>query len=407
MTMSLTHSTLTLSPPDSTMEMLGLFQGSQGFVKKTPLDEFIRGKGGRDRGLSMNRDAQQVPSPASGGRPADLLDRIFGEPRPLRTLDLLPPDQPLRPVPPIRRWRYNGLVRLLAFAAILVVGAIVVGFGATVVLNSLGMSTDAILDRFAGLVQVTAIVGVVLAYWLVGRFVEQRRPLFELAASRAGRGLLCGLGLGVVLMLGCATLLGVLGVFRIEGFNAGYSPWAALLSLGFSAAITEEIAFRGILFRLVEGTLGSWIAIAVSALVFGAAHLGNPEATWFGAIGIALEAGVLFAALYAFTRSLWTVMGLHFAWNVVQGPVLGIVVSGSSAQGNGFVQSSLLGPAWLSGGQFGIEASAVTIVVLTALGGWLLVELARRGLIVQPFWVRHRLLGQRPDLGRVVRDSRG
>jgi len=49
----------------------------------------------------------------------------------------------------------------------------------------------------------------------------------------------------------------------------------------------------------------------------------------------------------------------------------------------------------------------VTIVVLTALGGWLLVELARRGLIVQPFWVRHRLLGQRPDLGRVVRDPRG
>ncbi len=44
MTMSLTHSTLTLSPPDSTMEMLGLFQGSQEFVKKTPLDEFTRGQ---------------------------------------------------------------------------------------------------------------------------------------------------------------------------------------------------------------------------------------------------------------------------------------------------------------------------------------------------------------------------
>ena len=66
----------------------------------------------------------------------------------------------------------NGL---LAFAAILVINTIIINFGATVVLNSLGMSTDAILDRFAGLVQVTAIVGVVLAYWLVGRFVEQRR----------------------------------------------------------------------------------------------------------------------------------------------------------------------------------------------------------------------------------------
>lgn len=48
-------------------------------------------------------------------------------------------------------------------------------------------------------------------------------------------------------------------------------------------------------------------------LAFGVAHLTNPHATWQGALGIALEAGLLFAALYAFTRSLWVVIGAHYA----------------------------------------------------------------------------------------------
>ncbi len=329
---------------------------------------------------------------ATGRDPSGLAERILGIPAPLRGLDLLPPDQPARPYPQFHSRRFNVFVRLLAFGTILIVGGIAVAFATLMVTSSLGEpAAESLLGAFDWLRPVAA-VGVAIAYWLVGRLVEQRHPIFELAGSRAVRGLGTGLGLGVTLMATCACLLAMLGVFRIEGFNPGYSPWMAVLGVGFSAAVTEEILFRGILFRLVEAGLGSWVAIAVSAVVFGASHLGNPEATVLGAVGIALEAGVLFAALYAFTRSLWVVIGLHFAWNVVQGPVLGIVVSGSSTTGAGFVRSSLVGPGWLSGGQFGIEASAITIVVLTALGVWVLSELVRRGLIVRPCWVRRRLL---------------
>ena len=85
-------------------------------------------------------------------------------------------------------------------------------------------------------------------------------------------------------------------------------------------------------------------------------------------------------------------MGVHFAWNAVQGPLLGIVVSGSSAGGTGLIRSTMNGPEWLSSGAFGAEASAVTIVLLTAVGVFLMVEVGRRGLAVQPTWVRRRVL---------------
>lgn len=343
--------------------------------------------------------ASSARTPADGRR-AGILDRIFGAPSAVRDADLLPVDQPLRPTDQ-RAGRtalqYNGFVRLLVFGAIVAAAMVAIVFVATMVNNSLGFSSDSMWTTLQVWVQAAAVVAIVVAYWVVGRFVERRRPLYELAPRRAVRGLASGIALGVVLMAICAGCLGLLGVFRIEGVNFGYSWWSALLTVGLSAAVTEEILFRGILFRFVEAGFGTWAAIAVSAVFFGAGHLGNPQATLLGAVGIAFEAGILFAALYAFTRSLWTVMGLHFAWNVVQGPVLGIVVSGTSTSGNGFLRSSLTGPEWLSGGSFGIEASTLTIVVLTAVGIWLLVAVARRGLIVRPFWVRRRRLATSSD----------
>lgn len=325
--------------------------------------------------------------------PNPVLSRVLGEPARLRETDLLPPDQPHKPYPPAHRVRYNPLIRALIFTAIFVVTALVLGALVGVITAALGWSQGQIMGFVGNWAAVLGITSALFAYWVLGRFWERRRPIHELGG--APRGAAVGVGLGIVFMAVSVGILALLGVYRIEGFNSDYSPWMTILTVGFMAGIVEEILFRGICYRLLEDAFGSWAAIGVSALVFGLIHLGNSNATMQGAIGIALEAGLLFAALYAFTRNLWLVMGLHFAWNVVQGPILGIVVSGSSASGSGFIRSSMVGPEWLSGGVFGVEASAVTIVLLTAVGVWLMVELGRRGLIVQPSWVRKRQLAAR------------
>ena len=85
--------------------------------------------------------------------------------------------------------------------------------------------------------------------------------------------------------------------------------------LGFmtAAAVTEELLFRGVLFRVVEERTGTWIALLLSGAVFGAGHLFNPDASVWGAIAIAVEAGFMLAACYAATRTLWVPIGLRTA----------------------------------------------------------------------------------------------
>ena len=343
--------------------------------------------------------------PGVPGSPCDLepalpdhhLARLLGGfAEPLRPDDLLSLDQPPKPLRPLRRWRYNAGIRLLVFLASVLVAALLIGgtagLGWTVAFPGRPFPTA------SPLVNALAIPAFVLAYLALVWWWEKRRPPFELTLRRAG-GLLYGLAWGVGLQLLCVGVLWVAGAYRVQGFDWSYNIVPALLSAGIGAAVNEEIMFRGILYRLVEDTFGTWVAIALSGLTFGLAHLTNAHASLQGALAIALEAGVLFAALYALTRSLWLVIGFHFAWNMVQGPVLGIVLSGSSSEGTGYLRSTLEGPAWLAGGGFGMEASLVTVVILTALAACLLVVLRRRGLVVHPFWVRHRTLTAREAAG--------
>lgn len=335
----------------------------------------------------------------------DLVTRIFGEIPTLRDEDLLSRDQPLEPVPPIHRWRYNAGLRALAFVAGFVGLSALAGLIAGLVLAAMGGSLDEISQQTQSLSSLLTIPVAILCYLLLAKWMEQRNPTFEFGRRKLVSMLLLGLALGVVLQLVCVGILALVGAYRVEGFDPSYNPWPMIMGAGFSAAIVEEILFRGVLYRLAEDTFGTWIAIVISGLVFGLVHLKNDQATLQGALAIALEAGILFAVLYAMTRSLWLVMGLHFAWNVVQGPVLGIVVSGSSASGSGLVRSTLEGPEWLAGGPFGMEASLVTIVVLVALAAVLLVRLARSGQIVQPTWVRKRRLVARNAASGVSADG--
>ena len=132
--------------------------------------------------------------------------------------------------------------------------------------------------------------------------------------------------------------------------------------------------------------MGSWLALIVSAALFGLIHLLNPNATAVAAIAIALEAGVLLAAAYMFTRRLWLAIGMHFAWNFTQGGIFGVDVSGHEAKG--LFQARLVGPELLSGGKFGAETSILAVTVCLGAGIVLIVMAVRKGNVVRPFWVR-------------------
>jgi membrane protease YdiL (CAAX protease family) len=150
---------------------------------------------------------------------------------------------------------------------------------------------------------------------------------------------------GSVEQLGWGSFLGFLAAI---GTNVG-------------AAVTEEIVFRAVLFRILAQRWGTGVALTVSALLFGLLHLVNPGASVWGAIAIAIEAGLMLGAAYALTRSLWFPIGLHFGWNMAEGGIFGTTVSGSTNHG-GLLHTVLDGPNILTGGDFGPEASVFAIL---------------------------------------------
>lgn len=205
----------------------------------------------------------------------------------------------------------------------------------------------------------------IAAYWLFCRYAE-RAPMSDFARQRSGLELVAGLTGGALLFAAVIGAAAALGVYRIEGEGNSATIWVSLAFLALVPGFTEEILFRGILFRFIEKAGGSGIALLVTSLFFGLAHIFNPNATIFSSLAIALEAGLMLGAVYMLTRRLWAVIGGHAAWNFTQGWVFGVPVSGGEA--HGLIRSSRTGPELLTGGDFGLEASVIALVLCTAAG---------------------------------------
>lgn len=215
------------------------------------------------------------------------------------------------------------------------------------------------------------------------------QPRDDLPWKGSGSGLLLGLVFGLLLFSAIVGVAALLHVYRIVGDGGTQELVSALVSIAIVPAFTEELLFRGILFRWLEEFVGSWAALALTSALFGAAHIMNPNATLLSSLAIAIEAGVLLGAVYMLTRNLWMAMGLHAAWNFTQGEIFDVPVSGIDS--HGLVEAQLSGPPLLSGGAFGLEASVIAMVMATAAGAWLVMLAVRRGQLVAPMWVRRRL----------------
>ncbi len=220
----------------------------------------------------------------------------------------------------------------------------------------------------------------VLVYYGVVR-VTEKREVTEAAGRTAVSGLVRGTLLGVVIFAAVIGDIAVNGGYRILGL--GEHPIEAVGLIGFmaAAATTEELLFRGVVFRHLEKLTGTWLALTVSALAFGGMHLLNEDATWWGALCVAIAGGGMLTSAYVATRNLWLPIGLHFGWNYAQSAIFGSEVSGNGVR-QGILDSESTGNVWLSGGQFGPEASVFTVlagVLVTAGFLWLA---RRRGHLV-------------------------
>jgi len=240
---------------------------------------------------------------------------------------------------------------------------------------------------------ITLCTAVVVSYVAGVRWIERRQPI-ELLAGTGFKEFAGGLALGLGLFTAVVLLLWMFGVYRWLGWGSG-APLVGGLLFAVLTAIFEEIVFRGFLFRLTAKLLGTWGALALTSVLFGAAHSFNRGATVGSSLAIALEAGVLLGAAYALTQRLWLPIGLHVGWNFAEGAIFGMSVSGGTTKGS-LITGTLSGRNLFTGGAFGPEASIIAVVICLAAALFLLSRTARLGRLEPPAWTGVAVLPHLP-----------
>jgi uncharacterized protein len=220
------------------------------------------------------------------------------------------------------------------------------------------------------------LVAALLAGYLCTRWLEGLpwRALGLWLHARWLRDFLIGSVIGVG-SLALATAIAAAGGglrFTVSDRNTLFQVGQTLLFsalLFILAALAEEALFRGYPLQTLTRANLAWLAVFLTSVPFAAVHLRNPNVVaGFTFINTAL-AGVWLAVAYLRTRSLWFPLGIHWAWNWALGSLFGLPVSGiTDIAPNPLLHGTDLGPAWLTGGSYGIEgglACTITLIVST------------------------------------------
>lgn len=225
------------------------------------------------------------------------------------------------------------------------------------------------------------LVAVLLSTWVIVRFID-RRPWSDIGL-RLDRNwwvdLFFGLFLGAFLMTFVFVVEYAAGWVRVDDLfvvDLGDAPFLIALTgpllISLVISIIEELLARGYQLRnLAEGlnmaqigprraVVASW---GISSLLFGLLHVFNPNATWLSTLYLMLT-GVFFGLGYVLTGRLGLPIGLHFAWNFVQGNIYGFPVSGNIFGGATVIRVEQSGPALWTGGAFGPEAGLIGIAAI-------------------------------------------
>jgi len=192
---------------------------------------------------------------------------------------------------------------------------------------------------------------------------------------------LTGLGIGAVLMTVIVLLSALFGAQKISfctGVNFGL---IGLYWIGwFFQGMSEEFIFRGYLMNTVGGKHNYMITLTVSSVAFALAHAANPGFGPLVFVNLALFA--VFAGLYMIlTDDIWGSCAIHSIWNCTQGNLYGISVSGTNEMESVMKTVADSDSKLLTGGDFGIEGSIFTTIVLLAASAIVLYLMKKKGVI--------------------------
>ena len=210
------------------------------------------------------------------------------------------------------------------------------------------------------------ISGVALLYW---KLIE-KKPLSEMGLTKRFGNYFIGAVVGVILLVLSVAAIVLTGNMEYHGVFENVDISMILLLFGgfIIQGATEEILCRGIVLHALKEKTSVWIAIVVSTVLFIIPHWSSlfDGGTVYGVIGVAnlVLISVIFSLLTIDFKSIWAACGLHSFWNAILYSVLGLNLSGKDEKVASIFNMQSVGKNIWNGGEYGIEASIITAVVL-------------------------------------------
>ncbi len=219
-----------------------------------------------------------------------------------------------------------------------------------------------VFNNFTGSIFTSFIISI-LVVWIFCKLVD-KRSFVSLGWQRKGcsRESMIGLFTGLLLVTIIASVLWAMQLSQWFITGETTTNMLLVLLLMIFVAVAEELVFRGYILGNLMQSMNKELALFISALLFAVFHLLNPSFNTIGFINIFI-AGLLLGINFIFTRNLWFSVFLHFAWNFLQGPVLGFTVSGIELPS--LLAQILKGSILFTGAKFGLEASLLTTIVMS------------------------------------------
>lgn len=272
-------------------------------------------------------------------------------------------------------WRFA--VFLLSF--MIFASSLSVGFVTFLAMLPIGAGQNSLVT-LVGSFSILSFCAIFLG-WFYGKYFEDLpfRALGFWFTKYWFKNLLAGLIIGAVSIAIAALIPLLFGAVSFQfNSNAGRSPILITLSVTFLifvvGAIFEETLFRGYLLQTLSRAKLFGVGLLLTSVLFASVHNSNPGANLFSWLNTFL-AGIWFCIAYRKTRDIWFPLGIHFAWNWVQGSILGINVSGLGDLATApLMRYEDSGPVWLTGGSYGLEGGIGCTLALVLSTGliWIL-----------------------------------
>lgn len=153
----------------------------------------------------------------------------------------------------------------------------------------------------------------------------------------------------------------------------------SIFLFGLAGGIVEEMIFRGVIMSALEYRYNKKIAIFAPSILFASLHIIGRELDFFSIIQLMVAGsivGILFSLITYETGNIWSSALVHCIWNIMIGSgILSIGVTPNETSIFNYVLDTKI--SFISGGDFGVEVSIVSILVYLLFAG-LAVALIRR-----------------------------